>query len=47
MKNSLQPIVSYTQCNREECKTLSIKGDNIIVPVLFGIAIGVLIAKRY
>ncbi|WP_271406959.1 hypothetical protein [Tenacibaculum soleae] len=37
--------IVYTNCNGSKCNSVSIQGDNIIVPVLFGAALALLIAK--
>ncbi|MDB0616268.1 hypothetical protein [Tenacibaculum finnmarkense] len=37
--------MTYSHCNDSKCNSISIQGDNIIVPVLFGVAVGLLIAK--
>ncbi|WP_262509220.1 hypothetical protein [Tenacibaculum ovolyticum] len=37
--------IVYSNCNGSKCNTVSIQGDNIIVPILFGVAIGLVIAK--
>ena len=37
--------IMISNCKEKECNTVAIKGDNIIAPVLFGVALGLLIAK--
>ncbi len=37
--------IMYSNCKEKECNSISIQGDNIIVPVLFGVALGLVIAK--
>ena len=45
MKKTNNAYVTYSHCNNGKCNSISIKGDNIIIPALFGITIGILIAK--
>ncbi|MFL0091404.1 hypothetical protein V3A08_07325 [Tenacibaculum maritimum] len=37
--------IYFKNCTGEDCKTITVEGDNIIAPVLVGFAIGLLIAK--
>ena len=41
----LMNTIIISNCKEKECNTLSFQGDKIIVPVLFGVALGLLIAK--
>ncbi|WP_299673285.1 hypothetical protein [uncultured Tenacibaculum sp.] len=37
--------IMISNCKEKEYNTVAIKGDNIIAPVLFGVALGFLIVK--
>jgi len=36
---------TFQVCKGQSCKTFTVQGNNILVPVLFGVAVGILIAK--
>ncbi|MGG8495936.1 hypothetical protein ACQY1Q_05945 [Tenacibaculum sp. TC6] len=37
--------IMYNSCTEKGCNSISIQGNNIVLPVLFGVAVGLVIAK--
>ncbi|SED21352.1 hypothetical protein SAMN04489761_4644 [Tenacibaculum sp. MAR_2009_124] len=47
IKNFNQSTVTYTNCNGSNCQTFTIEGDKLLLPLLFGVAVGLAISKSF